>query len=385
VAKFGRECVECTMSVIRSFQQPARCSGYLWRLAQLRNPSTAPRRRYAMHGNIGASSTLSHSLDTQRPGPSIPARDTVGPFQLGLSADALKQGKKAKKWSELSAGGKVMRTTEGTKNATVILIGAGLAALLIYSVATELFSKNSPTVLYNDACERIKASPKFAKYMNGPLIFHNNPPLNHRPRHRNRHITSQVMLDAYGNEHMILTFYVQGKPEGWTDPQSELSLLEKANGWAQGKYEKLSNLTLDESLEWSKDKAEAALEKLRGLFRYLSGMEKQIMPSVPPAPREAAQTQKKDERWTWDIAGMFSSLRGSKRIGVGGDVVKSRGRTFTDGEVHADLIRNEQGYFVFRYLLVDMPSTGHPNPVRVFIERTPGIGDNEPVMRWSSF
>jgi len=186
--------------------------------------------------------------------------------------------------------------------------------------------------------------------MNGPLAFHNNPPLDHRPRHRNRHVTSQVMVDVYGNEHMILTFYVQGKPEGWTQPQSELSLVEKANEWAEEKYEKVSNLTLDESLEWSKDKAEAALEKLRDLFRYLSGMEKQIMPSLPPAPQGAANTQKKDDRWTWDIAGMFSSLRGSKRIG---DVVKSRGQTFTDGEVHADLIRVRVNPFPWGSVLTD--------------------------------
>jgi len=54
----------------------------------------------------------------------------------------------------------VLRTTERTTNLTVIAIGAGLTALLLYSVGTELLSKNSPTVLYNDACERIKASPK---------------------------------------------------------------------------------------------------------------------------------------------------------------------------------------------------------------------------------
>lgn len=55
---------------------------------------------------------------------------------------------------------KVMRTTARTTNLTVILLGAGLSALLIYSLTSELFSKNSPTVLYGDACERIKASPK---------------------------------------------------------------------------------------------------------------------------------------------------------------------------------------------------------------------------------
>lgn len=53
-----------------------------------------------------------------------------------------------------------MRTTARTTNLAVILLGAGLFALLGYSLTTELFSKNSPTVLYGDACERIKASSK---------------------------------------------------------------------------------------------------------------------------------------------------------------------------------------------------------------------------------
>jgi len=51
-----------------------------------------------------------------------------------------------------------MRTTARTTNLGVILLGAGLSALLIYSLTSELFSKNSPTVLYGDACERIKQS-----------------------------------------------------------------------------------------------------------------------------------------------------------------------------------------------------------------------------------
>ncbi|KAK2462038.1 hypothetical protein APHAL10511_006501 [Amanita phalloides] len=346
----------------------ARCARHLSRLALTHSFPTLPRRCYA-----------THSLDTQRP----LSRNTIGPFQLGISQDTLRQGKKPKKWSELTSGGKVLRTTERSTNLIVILLGAGLSALLIYSLTTELFSKNSPTVLYNDACERIKASPKMTKYMNGPLTFHNNPPLTYRPRHRNRHVTSQVMVDIHGNEHMILTFYVQGKPEGWMPPSSEMSILEITHAWTRDKYENLSNFKLDESLEWSKDQVEAALEKLKDLFRYLSGMEKPVLPPIPPAVQEAANVQRKNERGAWNFAGIFSSLRGSKRTSR--EAVRSGGQIFTDGEVHADLIRNEQGYFVFRYLLVDLPSTGHPNPVRVFIERTPGVRDNESVMRWSSF
>lgn len=53
----------------------------------------------------------------------------------------------------------VLRTTARTTNFTVILIGAGLSAVLVYALASELFAKNSPTVLYGNACERIRVSP----------------------------------------------------------------------------------------------------------------------------------------------------------------------------------------------------------------------------------
>lgn len=65
------------------------------------------------------------------------------------------------------------------------------------------------------------------------------------------------------------------------------------------------------------------------------------------------------------------------------------------------MLQNSEGYFVFRYLLVDIPSklsycsrglvsetkvpgTRDSNPIRVFVERAPGVRDNEPVMRWIS-
>jgi import inner membrane translocase subunit TIM21 len=51
-----------------------------------------------------------------------------------------------------------MRTTARTTSLGVILLGAGFSVLLVYSLTSELFSKNSPTVLYSNACERIKQS-----------------------------------------------------------------------------------------------------------------------------------------------------------------------------------------------------------------------------------
>ena len=54
----------------------------------------------------------------------------------------------------------VMRTTARTTNFSVVLLGAGLSVVLLYALTSELFSKNSPTVLYGEACDKIKASPQ---------------------------------------------------------------------------------------------------------------------------------------------------------------------------------------------------------------------------------
>jgi import inner membrane translocase subunit TIM21 len=134
-------------------------------------------RSFATHRDHVPSPLLTNVLDQKVR--QANREDSVGPFQWGMVQPTIDHGEKVAKWKELSTKGKsafasrfeagimfiacsstVMRTTERTTNLTVILLGAGLSALLIYSLTTELFSKNSSTVLYNQACERIKASPR---------------------------------------------------------------------------------------------------------------------------------------------------------------------------------------------------------------------------------
>ena len=66
------------------------------------------RRTYATHnmdfGNTN-SQLLNESANAARRR-SEPKHDHVGPFQLGLSPSALRQGEKVQKWSELSTSGK---------------------------------------------------------------------------------------------------------------------------------------------------------------------------------------------------------------------------------------------------------------------------------------
>lgn len=52
----------------------------------------------------------------------------------------------------------VARTTAQTGNLTVILIGGGLFVILAIALTTELFAKNSPSVLYSQAVDMIRSS-----------------------------------------------------------------------------------------------------------------------------------------------------------------------------------------------------------------------------------
>ncbi|KAG1904819.1 TIM21-domain-containing protein [Suillus fuscotomentosus] len=331
------------------------------------------RRSFVTHQDA-ASSLLSSALDQKQRGTRPNREDSVGPFALGISQGSLK-GKKVKQWSELSTGGKVIRTTQRTSNLAVILLGAGLSAVLIYALTSELFSKNSPTVLFNDACDRINASPRVAKYLRAPLIFHNNPPSSTRPRHRHRHVSSQVAVDSSGREHMLLNFYVQGSSSAKSAQQADEET-------GPSYIESLSSLTLDETIGLAKEKLESIGRSAKRAFRYLSG---DVTPLPAPHPQlstnDRQENERKQEKGVWSVAGLFSGLKGRRSVAEGaGD----SGVPWTEGEVHADLVLNDDGYFVFRYLLIDIPHSETRNPVRVFVERAPGVRENEPIMRFTS-
>jgi import inner membrane translocase subunit TIM21 len=145
------------------------------------------------------------------------------------------------------------------------------------------------------------------------------------------------MVDPYGQEHMIMTFYVQGQLPGNDAPQSESSLLHSAAEWANDKISVLSELTLDESIAWTKEQTATLLDRTKRLIKYLSGSALPP-PPLPTRPSNSVDQRKSEESSAWNFAGMFSSLKGSR----GGQVEPnppSDGRVFTDGQVHASFIR----------------------------------------------
>ncbi|KAI3622131.1 tim21-like mitochondrial-like [Moniliophthora roreri] len=357
-----------------SFYAQSRCRSTLLVSTQPRITVVWKHRSYATHRDSIGSSALSQSLDTKQQG--FRPNQSVGPFQL--ASGSIHSTERVKKWSELSTAGKIKRTGARTSNLAVIVFGAGLSAVLIYCLTSELFSKNSPTVLYSEACERIKSSPEVAKYLHGPLVFHTTAPSLERPRHRNHQVSSQIVLDQYNREHMYMNFYVQARPPG--SLQYSDSYYKSMLNWMRERTDNLSDMSYDDVAQWAKDCSSSAWEKFQRSFKYLTGAP-QPAPSTPEVASSEAENEKRPQSTLSQVTGLFSSLR---RTPTNSTDTRSDGKSYTDGEVHADFVRNNDGYFVCRYILVNIPSSSTRSPIRVFVERGPGVRDNEPIVRWHS-
>lgn len=104
-------------------------------------------------------------------------QESVGPFPLGVGPSGRR--KVWRPWGELGVKGKCMsaaitpfdhlrgistdrtvvwRSTQQTGNLAVVLVGASLVVVLTFALTTELFATNSPSVLYSQAVDKIRAS-----------------------------------------------------------------------------------------------------------------------------------------------------------------------------------------------------------------------------------
>lgn len=181
------------------------------------------------------------------------------------------------------------------------------------------------------------------------------------------------MVDSTGREHMFLNFYVQGRPPGAAPPLTK-SYFETVIDWTRDTTSDLSTLTWDEAVTWTKERTEYTWDQSKRAFKYLIGREEPGA-SIPEfQAAEAIEAHKHEKKGGWQLTGMFSSLRGSSAAAE--SRTEAQGHGFTHGEVHAELVRvcallssgcarpnafcqNNDGYFVFRYILIDFPSTYH--------------------------
>jgi len=171
---------------------------------------------------------------------------------------------------------------------------------------------------------------------------------------------------------MLLNFYVQGSSSASLPTEDE-----NVSQWASY-VDSLASLTFEDV----KEKLSPFINSARSAFKYLKGdAVPSVIPSAETDKEKSRDQERTEERSWWGVTGLFSGLRGRTSHDGGSHGART---AWTEGEVHADLVRNDDGYFVFRYLLIDIPNSESHNPIRVFVERTPGVRENEPIMRFHS-
>jgi len=156
---------------------------------------------------------------------------------------------------------------------------------------------------------------------------------------------------------MFLHFYVQGSQPGTKAVGSSEGYLDSLIHQTGDGFSRLTEMSFDDIVDGVRARAAGVAESSKALFRFLSG-EPTSTPSTNQLPtREPAPTEKEPSN-VWSFAGLFSGIKG-KRHGGGLDTVD--GRMFLEGEAHAELVRNDQGYFDFKDLVVEIPSALLPH------------------------
>ncbi|EIW66548.1 hypothetical protein TREMEDRAFT_65418 [Tremella mesenterica DSM 1558] len=261
-------------------------------------------------------------------------QETVGPFPLGVGPGG--RSRAWKRWNELGLGGKIWRTTQQTGNITVIALGFGLFAILAFALTTELFAKNSPSVLYSQAVDLIRASNALNPHLLPPLTFTHSPQSS-APVRGSPPLAHRIIRHPHsGRDHLLLTFFVHGR--GKDEPETL--------GWARRWY------ALAEGYA-----RQAALNL--GIVNSPEE-EKEILPEIKTVPEKGL-----------NLGNMFGGLS-LKPVKV---ERRQKGTvppgTYKIGEVRADYVKNASGQFTLLSLVIDIPSSRATHPSRAVVFWSP--------------
>lgn len=298
-----------------------------------------------------------------------------------------------KPWSQLKTGQKVARATVQSSRTLLILGGGALTFVLIYALTSELFAKNSPTVIYANACKRVQKSPEIANHLLTPYRFRTSPtaesgssdfsPLNPpsvKDRRRSRSVPSVTFTDERtGEEKMLLRFWIGAREKGedWSILDTARYEIVEAGKWVGRKVteggewlgEQLGvDLALDDRVDGDKDAAGALASSSAGSPTATGAA------AVEPSGNVLSRT------WSSALGGITSVVRSSTEAITSTltspAAPKSRRSsepgTWSSGEVHAELVKDQDGTLQYRTLFVDIPNSQAFMRQRVWIVRKPG-------------
>ncbi|WVQ79121.1 hypothetical protein IAT38_001216 [Cryptococcus sp. DSM 104549] len=275
-------------------------------------------------------------------------RDRVGPFPLGVGPNG--RSKAWKSWKELGIGGKLIRTTQQTGNLAVILVGGALCVMLTFALTSELFAKNSPSVLYSQAVDLIRASDALDPHLLPPLKYTHSPTSSAPVRGSPPIAHTFIRHPTSGRDHLLITFWVHGRGKDEEEPLH----------WAKGIWGK--------AVGWGRQGMVAV-----GLIEEGSADGSKAAEASPASPSQAAASPAKEEqpgiasRWF----GGFSSLRSPASAKGGSTRGLPPPGTYKIGEARAEYVKNASGQFVLLSLIVDIPSSRAAYPGRAVIFQSP--------------
>jgi len=116
-------------------------------------------------------------------------------------------------WHELSAGEKVVRSTQQSFNFAIIVVGMIATGGVAWFLYQEVFSTDSKTYHFNEAHARIKADPRCIEVLGDAKKIRAYGEATWNRWTRNRHIASRTERDGAGTEHLIMRFNVEGPKE----------------------------------------------------------------------------------------------------------------------------------------------------------------------------
>ncbi|GAA5911214.1 hypothetical protein JCM8208_005763 [Rhodotorula glutinis] len=372
--------------VLRAAARPTRPSALVIAFARPLSSSTSSSSRPAPSSSSAPTSSDPHPYLSQLDragatsgGTGPNSGPSLGPFPLPHLEREARIHQSGQTWRQLGAGDKAKVAATQGASFVVVSFGAGLLVLVAYAFGSELFSEASPTRVFEDCVERVRADQELSTILPPPLSFHGSA--SSTRMRRNRRISSSLSVDPRtGAETLFVRFYVEGTDPLAAEAQAGETWLDWAKRWIGpavwedshrpgGYAPRLSNgLTEEEE--------EQRLERER---------------------RRAVDTER-SKSWTgWAstkvggvVGSMFGGL-GGLRNGPGADgeagasgpglfrrARKPRLGEYTTGEVVAELQKDPvSGHFVYQQLFVALPDTRTPSHYRHDIDTATVIPSQE--------
>ena len=316
----------------------------------------------------------SESLDNKKAFSRVPEQS------LGLAGVALSQGAASastrridkwtgfgKKWRDLSGGQKAARATVNTSRFFVVSFGALLTFVVGYSLTSELFARNSPTVIYNEACKVIQKSDKVHDHLLEPYRFHTSlahgdfSPLNlpSHPHNATNSVHSSRFIDPRsGRETMFLHFFIESrdkdKPLGYW--QFVRSSIVSGAQWLKTQAIEGGNKAYVWWQEQTREPTDASSDQALA-----------PEPKLPPQPWWITRKLRGAVHGVGEIIGKTSDAVGMSSLDFA--AAKPVPGTWTSGEVYIELVKDDKDTFQYKHFTIDIPNSRSPLRRRLHLDQ----------------